>query len=192
MALSALDITRQEALEAAGLVCLPDALNQSANIVWVKAIGLVRKLNGIKNYVLLEQNDEGKAVIKKDFGALAQILEIEEIYPYEFLERRFLPRLTSDEDTIKFLKKHLNNEAEVSLLLNNSGKTAEQIRSDRKKVRQMVLSVSMAYAKQTLNDELKYKQMFEKAQEDGTEENKETAAYTQRPTKRGRKSNHLK
>jgi hypothetical protein len=186
MSLTVLEISQQEALEAAGLVCLPDALDRASSIVWLKAIGLVRKVNGTRNYVLLE-NDGEKPRIKRDFGAVAAIIDIVEIYPYETLEKRFIPSISSAADAITYLKAKAS--VDVSLLLDDKGKTFEQIKTDRSRVRKMIMEQAMAYAQTTLNDELKYKQYYSQTQE---ENEKAETANVVRKNKRGRKPNPRK
>jgi hypothetical protein len=169
MALSILDISLQEAIEACGLACLPDELDQESSVVWLKAIGLVRKVNGTRNYALLE-NDGTGVKIKRDFGSIAQIVEVTNIYPYEKLEKRFMPKLLSDEDTIKYLKKHTDYEQQVKELLCNLGKTSEQIKKDRERIRKLVIKVAIEQAQGRVDEEIKYRKYLEqKRKEDGAE-----------------------
>jgi hypothetical protein len=185
MALSVLELSRQQALEAAGLVCLPDAVDANSSVVWLHAIGLVKKVGGYKNYVLLDSDGESTR-IRRDFGAMAQIIEIEEIYPYECLEKRFMPSLPTDEATIYYLNKQLDNGEEVRQLLDPTGKNFDQINKDRATVRKMVMQCAIRYGKKVLADEQKYKALTNQIQqENGTKE--ETDQQPRRTTKRGRK-----
>jgi hypothetical protein len=183
MALSQLDISLQDAIEAAGLVCLPDKLTPGSTVTWLKAIGLVLKNNGTKGYVLMEY-DGANTKIKRDFGTSAQIIDTLEIYPYETLERRFIPKLSTDEDTVTYLKKMLNNEAEVRTLLDKTSKSLDTIAKDSATVKKMVLQCAIKQAQQTLDDELKYKKLIE-LKRHGNE--KDSATETIRQTRRGRK-----
>lgn len=187
MALSTLELSRQQAIEAAGLVCLPDAIDANSSVVWLRAIGLVKKVGGSKNYVLLDSDGENVRV-KRDFGVAAQILEISEIYPYESLEKRFIPTLPTDEATIYYLNKQLDNGDEVRQLLDPTGKNFDQINADRKKVRKMVIRCAIRYGKEVLADEQKYEAIAKQIQEQNAEK-KETNQQPRRANKRGRKSN---
>lgn len=185
MADSQLDISKQYALEAAGIKCLPKVLDSNSKIVWLKAIGLVRKINGQKNYALLEFDGE-KSQIKRDFGVCAAILDVVEIYPYETLERRFMPRITKDAESITYLTKNGYDETMVSQLLDNKGKTYDQINSDRKKVKKMILTCAIKYGQTVLNDELKYRKYSEQQAKNN---DKKQSGQTIPKTKRGRKPN---
>jgi hypothetical protein len=188
MGISILDISRQDAIAAAGLACLPDKLSSTATVVWLRAIGLVRKINGTKNYVLLESDGE-RTKIKRDFGSVAQIAEIEEIYPYESLEKKYVPSFQTDEDMLSYILKMNGNNVREKALLDRSDKSYEQYLENRRTVYRTALSCAVRQAQSLLADELKYKKLAEKKNENsnGTEQ-KKTITLPYPKSKRGRKS----
>lgn len=74
--------------------------------VWIKAIALVAKSDGSKNYAAVEKDENGNNKIVLDTGKMASIVKIEAIYPYLFLDANYLPsfKRNTKEDRIKWLK----------------------------------------------------------------------------------------
>jgi glutaredoxin 2 len=187
-----LEISLQEALESAGLVCLPDQLDTNSKQIWLKAIGLVRKINGSRNYVLLAQKDGVTPQIIQDFGDTARIMRLEVIYPYYFLEKRFIPKLKTDEDILKYLSVHSKEAQRAPALLNNANKSFEQINADRKAVKAMVIKAAVAYAQVVLDDEIRYKKILaNKVSKNDTERSDDRYKFGGQ-SKRGRKPNNSK
>lgn len=154
MALTEYDITKEEALRAAGLRKLPDrAVTPTYNKVWIKGIALVTKLGGIKSFCLCENNGLGVCEIKRDFGSCNAIISIDTIYPYQEVEARFKPDLRSNKAIIAFLGKNGHNEVSIESLLNKEGKTPEQIKEDKAIVEKYINQVAVKLAKKTLAEE---------------------------------------
>ena len=53
---------------------------------WIKALALVRKLNGDLSYYAVERNAEGLISYKTDYGRMSPIRERVRIHPYMFLD----------------------------------------------------------------------------------------------------------
>ena len=81
--------TLVEALSFCGVRELPEELKGKE--VWIKAIGLVSKVDGSQSYVYLERGELGASNIKKDFGTLSPIVKIDKIYPYLYLSGSSYP-----------------------------------------------------------------------------------------------------
>ena len=75
--------------------------------VWIKAIALVAKSDGSSNYAYIIKDKNGKPKIKKDFGNIAAIKEIKDIYPFMLLDEKFVPefKTNSKEERIEWLEK---------------------------------------------------------------------------------------
>jgi hypothetical protein len=183
MALTELDISKQKAIEEAGLTAMPELLTKDKKIIWLKAIVLVKKINGITNYALADSDGGPDIYLKKDFGRPAAILEIAEIYPYEFFESRYLPKFYKDSDIINYLIK--NENIDVSLLLDDTGKTEYQIHADRARVKKMIMDSAIKLAKLLKDEDVKYRKIL-------NQNGKEKDGDNIRQNKRGRKPNSSK
>lgn len=78
-----------DALSFCDLRQLPE--EDKKEFIWVRALGLVEKVNGTSNYVVLRANSVTDYSIVKDFGSTAAIVRVVSVYPYEFLDSKFLP-----------------------------------------------------------------------------------------------------
>lgn len=78
-----------DALSFCDLRQLPE--EDKKEFIWVRALGLVEKVNGTSNYVVLRANSVTDYSIVKDFGSTAAIVRVTSVYPYEFLDSKFLP-----------------------------------------------------------------------------------------------------
>jgi hypothetical protein len=78
-----------DALSFCDLRQLPE--EDKKEFIWVRALGLVEKVNGTSNYVVLRANSVTDYSIIKDFGSTAAIVRVTSVYPYEFLDSKFLP-----------------------------------------------------------------------------------------------------
>lgn len=168
MAISIKEETLQLALESVGLRSLPKKHTASDRDLWVRGIALVSKCGGIHNYVLVE--NEGEAKITRDFGACRAILKIEEIYPYDFLERIDTPDLRSDNAIITFLSRNGYNAAEIEALLLRTDKDSETIKADKAKVKTYVTKVALKLAKRKREEEDRVRKMKTQTQEAHEEE----------------------
>ena len=101
------DITRESLINAlswASLRELPEKDN--GENIWIRALALVSKRDGSKSFVAMVKGKNGEDRILKDFGAVSQIVNIEEVYPYSYLDSSYLPQFDSKkrEDKIKWLE----------------------------------------------------------------------------------------
>ena len=113
--------TLVEALSFCGVRELPEELKGKE--VWIKAIGLVSKVDGGQSYVYLERGELGASNIKKDFGTLSPIVKIDKIYPYLYLSEDEVPKFSKEEkgEKTSWLVARGYNEEELST------KTPQQI-----------------------------------------------------------------
>ena len=87
--------TLVEVLSFCGVRELPEELKGKE--VWIKAIGLVSKVDGSQSYVYLERGELGASNIKKDFGTLSPIVKIDKIYPYLYLSEDEVPKFSKED-----------------------------------------------------------------------------------------------
>lgn len=73
--------------------------------IWIKALALVSKRDGSKAYVALMKGKNGEDRLIKDFGSVSQIVKIEEVYAYSYLDSSYIPQFDSKkkEDKVKWL-----------------------------------------------------------------------------------------
>ena len=91
-------IEEKSMLDALSYCDLRDVPEADTNkYIWLRALALVEKADGNRAYVLMEKNENGKDVIKKDFGTTAAIVNIVEVYPFKLLEAQFLPEFQSND-----------------------------------------------------------------------------------------------
>ena len=89
------DETLVEALSFCGVRELPEELKGKE--VWIKAIGLVSKVDGSQSYVYLERGELGASLVKKDFGTISPIAKIDKIYPYLYLSEDEVPKFSKED-----------------------------------------------------------------------------------------------
>lgn len=75
--------------------------------VYLKAIALVAKSDGSKSYAYMQKYINGNDRIIKDFGHIASIKNIEKIYPFLYLDARFMPdfKTNAKSERIEWLEK---------------------------------------------------------------------------------------
>lgn len=83
--------------------------------VYLKALALVAKSDGSKSYAFVQKYIDGKDRIIKDFGRIASIKSIEKVYPYLYLDARFVPdfKTNAKAERIEWLEK-MNCEDDLS------------------------------------------------------------------------------
>ena len=118
------NIKERTLVEALCFCCvreLPEELKGKE--VWIKAIGLVSKVDGSQSYVYLERGELGASNIKKDFGTLSPIVKIDKIYPYLYLSEDEVPKFSKEDkgEKTSWLVARGYNEEELST------KTPQQI-----------------------------------------------------------------
>lgn len=143
------DETLQLCLQKAGLTELPEAISVdgSDGKTFMTAIALTLRSNGMESYCVVENDGMGKPFIKADFGPLAAVVEIKNIYPVQALDKSVLPPFKSDEDIVKYLCKSLYSEKEIRPLLNDNLKNKEQIAKDHATVKGYIVKAAMDFAK---------------------------------------------
>lgn len=74
--------------------------------IWIRALALASKRDGSKSYVALVKGKNGEDRMVKDFGTVSQVVTIDEIYAYEYLDSSYIPSFESKkkEDKIKWLE----------------------------------------------------------------------------------------
>lgn len=103
------DIKQKSLIQALSYCSVRDLPEEdNGENVWVKAIGLVSKIDGTKSYVAIERGVDGGNKIVKDFGHIASIVKVENVYPYLYLESGNIPKFktNSREDRIAWLRNH--------------------------------------------------------------------------------------
>lgn len=109
-----------------------------ANEVFVRAIVKVRKRNNHSAYCLASNDGTGIPAIKKMFGSMSQIMEVEEIYPLSVLNASVIPNLNDENDVVSYLVACGENKDYVLSLLENSND------ENKAKVRTLVLKHCIA------------------------------------------------
>lgn len=84
---------KQKSLVLALAWCDLKALPQSdtKESIWLRAIALVSKSDGSKNYAVYERDSDGNPKCIKDFGTICQIVNIDEIHPFYVLDPSKIP-----------------------------------------------------------------------------------------------------
>lgn len=80
--------------------------------VWIMAIVSVRKSDGSCNYAVADKDKDGNLRIIKDFGSMAAIYSIDNIYPFAFLGVEYMPVFKGQkkEERIEWLTKYVAKE----------------------------------------------------------------------------------
>ena len=100
------DITRESLISALSHCSLRELPpKDNGENIWIKALALVSKRDGSKAYVALMKGKNGEDRLIKDFGTVSQVVKIEEVYAYSYLDSSYLPQFDSKkrEDKIKWL-----------------------------------------------------------------------------------------
>ena len=118
-----------DALSWASLRELPPKDN--GENIWIRAIALVSKRDGSKSYVALVKGKNGEDRIVKDFGSISQVVTVEEVYAFEYLDASYIPSFDSKkkDEKIKWL------------MLHNPGVNYEEMSS--KELNKAVLHIAM-------------------------------------------------
>lgn len=142
------DETLQGCLQKVGLPSLPDAIasDGSDGKTFLKAIVLVKRINGQESYCIARNDGYGKPEVIQDFGPYLPIHSIVSIHPVVALDKKVIPDLQSDEDIITYLCKSLYNEADIRALLDKGNKTPEQIKKDRAMVNGYIRKAAIDFA----------------------------------------------
>ena len=90
-----------EALEYAQLPALPQELNASGPI-WVKAIAEITTWANTQSWAIVQNNMSEKPKFLKVFD-MKGVAKVDHIYPYEFLDNKYLPRFNDSAEARAFL-----------------------------------------------------------------------------------------
>lgn len=142
------EITLQAALQDFGLKDLPRMWDKNVSTM-IDGIALVTKVGGTKEYVKVSFDGE-EVIVVRDYGTCASIINIDKVYAVNVLDKKFTPDLRSDKAIVTFLGKKGYDETVIESLLSKDGKTPEQSKSDRAKVKKYVNLVALALAKKEL------------------------------------------
>lgn len=79
--------------------------------VYIFALALVSKKDGSSGYVAIKKDRKFKDAIIKDFGSQSPIISIDEIYPYLYLDKRYVPKFNWDkkgtrEEVIEWIERN--------------------------------------------------------------------------------------
>ncbi len=100
------------AKEAVGLSEFPS--KEAKTKIWVRAVALVTKQSGAREYVLVKHTitDDGtdKPSVVRDCGSMSRIKSFDEIRPYEYVSNA--PKLTTVEEIIEYVSRHTGKSAE--------------------------------------------------------------------------------
>lgn len=133
-----LDKTLIEALSCEGLPNLP---KEAGDGMWIKAIVKVTKCDNSSNYAIALNSSDGKPRIVRDFGNMARIKRIDNIYPYYVMPNEAIPDLRNRQSVIDYLRSMCGYTAEEATQLlsrkkaDGTDKTAEDTRLTRKRQR---------------------------------------------------------
>lgn len=106
-----------EVLRYAGLSDLPKSIKEEQpKCAWVRAVALVLKRSGEKGFAIAVNRVKGDPKLIKTFD-ITPIAKIEDIFPYEFVDKSFYPPTRSREAYITYISKTYNvNRQKVSEL----------------------------------------------------------------------------
>lgn len=85
-----------DCLSWCGVLDLPK--KDSGEDVWIKAIAKVAKRDSTHAYVAMVKDNDGENKVVRDFGSCASIAFVEEIYPYLYLDAKYVPVFKSKTD----------------------------------------------------------------------------------------------
>lgn len=164
MSLTEKETTLQECLQECGLRELPSAIGADYKGTWLRAIALVTKVGGRKNYVLCENDGHGHPNIKRDFGYCAAIVFVDFIYPYEFADNTIVPTFKDDNEIIHYLCKSRYDRVEVESLLAVDSKSPEQIEADRSEINRRINDIALSAQKSKIEEKKRVRAIKEYAE----------------------------
>jgi hypothetical protein len=86
------NIKEKSLIDALSFCALRDLpAEDSDEYVWLRAIALVAKSDGLQSYVLVEKNEDDNLKVIKDFGNVTAIRKVLAVYPYLFLDSHYIP-----------------------------------------------------------------------------------------------------
>lgn len=145
----------QECMSATGLRELPPKISMDDSRTWLRAIALVTKVGGRKEYCLCENDGKGHPNIKRDFGVCAAIVFIDSIHPYEFADKTIVPTFKNNDEILHYLTKSKYDRTEIEVLLKNG---------DMPEIQRRINAVAMDAQKSKKSEEVRVKKIKEYAE----------------------------
>lgn len=136
-----LDKSLMEALSCEGLPNLP---KEGCDNLWIKAIVKVTKCDNSSNYAVALNSVDGKPNIIRDFGNMARIKSIDNIYPYYVMPKDAIPDLRNKQDIVEYLSNMCGYTVEEATLLmsrkkaDGTDKTPEEIKADKETAKKAI------------------------------------------------------
>jgi hypothetical protein len=95
------------ALEFCSLRDLPPKWDKEN--IYLMALALVSKKDGTRSYVSMKKDENGNDVFVKDFGTISTIHEVLEVYPFLYLDAKYVPtfKTRTKDERIEWLCKTL-------------------------------------------------------------------------------------
>ena len=80
-------------------------IKDAGKVVWTRAVGLALKSDTTRSLVLLKRDLYDVYHVVKMYGSVAAAVKIEAVYPYEWLDDRYVYQTTDYKDAMAYLKK---------------------------------------------------------------------------------------
>lgn len=131
-----------EALSCEGLPRLP---KEDGDGMWIKAIVKVTKCDNSSNYAIALNSASGNPRIIRDFGNMARIKRIDNIYPYYVMPSEAIPDLRNKQSVIDYLRSMCDYTAEEATQLlsrkraDGTDKTAEEYKADKETAKKAIM-----------------------------------------------------
>lgn len=124
--------------------------------IWLKAIIKVTKCDSSKNYAIAVNDGKNNPHIVRDFGNMARIVRVDEVYPYYYIHEDQKPDLRNKTDIVAYLTGSGYKKEDIESLLSNTEpdgteKTEEKKKSDKEYVKALVNEVSIKLQLELLN-----------------------------------------
>lgn len=144
------------ALNHSHLSELPDSLKPTTRL-WLKAIVLVAKRDGSRNYAIAENNGDDTPNIVKDFGNVSQIAKVEGIYPFLEVENARIPDMRNKSEIVDLLVAYGFNAKEITYKMANKHidgtmKSADEIARDKYFIKFEVNKITIEQEKARLKE----------------------------------------
>lgn len=123
---------------------MPEELPAETENIWVKALVRVQKRDTSINYAIALNNGRGGTSIIKDSGRMSTIVNILNIYPLNYLDKRDIPTFNKQADYVMYLVNNGYEEEECKALISRkdkdgNDKDAETLERDRNEIKQRVI-----------------------------------------------------
>lgn len=157
--MTTLEISLKLALAATRLTSLPSPLTTDEKRLWLRAIGLVKKIDGSQSYALYEY-DGTDVKLKRDFGTMAIVSEIVAMYPFEYLDQKYMPLFKSEKMMVIYAQRFAHVDLSQNII--REGKSQEQIDKDLAELKSVVFKSIVEIAQLSIDEELEMQKFIEK------------------------------